>query len=79
MKLFLLIPTVLCYVAILLYLCAFLICAVICRREKRHSVKVLQNPTGGGQQKRRLHKEKRVCSHGYTQNFIRIFMGSYVI
>lgn len=36
MKIFFMIPSILCYIFILLYLCAYLICAVICRREKRH-------------------------------------------
>lgn len=59
MKLFFLIPTMLCYVAILLYLCAFLICTLICRREKRHSVKAPQNPTGGGTTKSEIPQRKK--------------------
>lgn len=63
MKLFLLIPVMLCYMAILLYLCAFLVCAAICRREKRHSIKLSQNPVcvggGGGTTENQTSQRKR--------------------
>lgn len=68
MKLFLFIPTMLCYVAILLYLCAFLICAIICRREKRHSAKVPQNLTGEGTTKSEVpQRKKSIASRIYSK------------
>lgn len=65
MKLFLSLPTMLCYMAMFMYLCAFLICAIICRREKSHSIKVSQKSVGGNN-KESIQRKKGMASRIYS-------------
>ena len=50
MILFLMIPAIICYLIITLYAFAFLVCAVICKRERKHHriIVNVQKPLGGG-------------------------------
>lgn len=66
MKIFLLIPAVLCYLLILFYLFAFVVCAVICRREKNHAAKNTKNLAGGYNNNYNKNK-KGLASHIYSK------------
>lgn len=67
MKIFILIPVVICYLIVLLYLCAFLICAVICKREKNHAVKVIQRPVEDIEGSPNGTKKRGTISHIYSK------------
>lgn len=50
MTLFLIVPAALFYLTVLFYILAFVVCAVICKREKKRHRVILntQKPLGGG-------------------------------
>lgn len=69
MTMFLMIPAVLCYVGILLYAFAFLVCAVICKREKKYHRVIVsaQKPLGGTGEKSGDIKNKGMVGKIYSK------------
>lgn len=67
MIMFFLIPAVIFYLFILLYLCAFLICAVVCKREKNHAINYTQKTVGNTVESPNRAKKKGMISRIYSK------------